>query len=293
MKHVLVSATLLFVLATPSVLAHSSREAEIISKLKVKQAQPRVVVFSLINGLAMAHLGQALQKSIKETTEQDQEQQLFTYKPDEKMSTSRLSGVFIGFESRVRPSLAFQYGIEYSQATAFLVSGTLNEAFSNGEEPEKTYQQAYKYHYKVQSQRLLFEGKLIGTATQNTHLYLLFGMGSGINTSSDYQQTVNYQQTSDTAPTIHKIDSTTAYGDSRNTTVVYVAGAGIEYDLAAHWRIGLGYRFINLGQTALGKSRWPDLDPDSSSPPNPYLEPGLTITKFYSHEFSAQLSYLF
>jgi opacity protein-like surface antigen len=47
---------------------------------------------------------------------------------------------------------------------------------------------------------------------------------------------------------------TQPFGSHSNSAFTYSVGLGIDVNIAEHWRLGAGYRFLDLGGASLGVS---------------------------------------
>ena len=130
----------------------------------------------------------------------------------------------------------------------------------------------YTYSYSISSQQLLLETKLLNTSFGPYHPYVLAGAGVAFNQASDYQTSVPYSQS-----------FTRMYQDNSNTSFSYALGTGLDMDLTEQVRLGVGYRFTDLGRVRLG---------DASIDGTPV---GGTLAQrhLYAHELLAEVTWLF
>ena len=70
------------------------------------------------------------------------------------------------------------------------------------------------------------------------------GVGTAYNTSKNYQ--VNIQ------PAFTAVSN--QFGNNLTTTFSYSLGFGVDVTVLEHVRLGLGYRFVDLGNASTGKS---------------------------------------
>lgn len=71
----------------------------------------------------------------------------------------------------------------------------------------------------------------------------MLGLGTSYNTSSHWRTDV---------PTTK---FTRAYYDNTQSSFSYAIGTGIDFALDKHFRLGIGYRFTDFGQSTLGQGR--------------------------------------
>jgi len=122
-------------------------------------------------------------------------------------------------------------------------------------------------------QQLLIENKLIFNTKTKYYPYLLVGLGVSFNQSENYD--INYPA---------DLFFTPLYEDNVQTSFSYSLGLGIDFQVAHELRIGLGYRFTDLGEVALGQRT---LDPI-----NPIDIPGtLEQSNVYIQEVMLQFTY--
>jgi opacity protein-like surface antigen len=180
-------------------------------------------------------------------------------------SSRPLLGAFIGTELPVY-DYKLDLGLAYYQPFVFS-SG--NGILTQGVDASSDDQ--YTYSYKVQSHQFLIEAKLLWDAQERYHPYLTAGAGIGFNRSYDYQNTV---------PPF--LTFTPEFSSYTSTVFTYSLGAGIDVDVRRNWRFGLGYRFTDLGRTALGRG---NLDTTS-------FDPVIAQSALYAQEIVAQFTYL-
>ena len=200
------------------------------------------------------------------------------YSPTEASEKVGSFGVFAGVELpfEIQNKWVVQTGLAYNIISAYSENGT-NAVGENLNNPVSTT--TYDYSYRVSSQQIFSETKLIGTVFQNTlHPYVLLDLGVAINKA--YSYSVN---TSQSDP-----NSTASYQDNTQTNFAYGMGLGVDWELSNSWRIGLGYRLLNLGPAELGEGSW---DPDDGGPV--VATSVLKTNPLYINEIAAHLIYTF
>lgn len=189
----------------------------------------------------------------------------YHYSPRRASETLGLGNAFIGVESPIPYALNLQLGIAYTQLT----SGTVKGIFSQGVDASST--DFYNYRYGILFRQLLLEGKILYTFRERYHPYILVGVGSSFNKAYNYGTSV---------PPF--LTFTRQYANHYNTDFSYAIGAGIEENLDKHFRLGIAYRFTDLGKANLGRATI-----DTS-----VVAGTLSQKHAYTNEILAQLTYL-
>lgn len=152
--------------------------------------------------------------------------------------TNMLWGGFIGSEVKRSSSWGLIVGLGYYQPTTLSTKGTLTQ----GADPESD--NVYSYRYKTQSQQLVAEGKLYWIIKERIQPFLMVGVGTAFNKTSDYQTNV---------PSV--LEFTPAFSNHTQANFTYVVGSGIDISLTKSFRVGVGYRFTNLGAANTGSAQ--------------------------------------
>ncbi len=191
-------------------------------------------------------------------------EEYYQYQPHSSSQTRGLFDVFLGTEWTLSPWWALQTGLDYSKTGTFHVDGT----FVEGADPHS--EDTFGYQYKFTTQQLFAETKLL---FGNGHFrpYITAGIGGAANAANDYSTTV---------PPF--LTFTREYGDNTNIAFAYNVGAGIDFALDSHLRVGVGYRFASLGKVSLGNANIDDVAVSGT----------LSQDKLYSNEFLAQLTFV-
>jgi opacity protein-like surface antigen len=182
--------------------------------------------------------------------------------------TQGIAGLFLGAETAVFDKSSFplhwQFGLAYYKPfSASTISGTTKQLGT-----------PYTYSYQVQSSQLLLDNKFLATFASIYHPYVSAGVGIARNTASNYQKAYNatYGQYS------------MGFTDNTSTSFSYEFGVGLDVDLINHWRLGLGYRYVNFGTASLGSPIQGTVDVN----PSVNLKQALT-----TQEILGQLTYVF
>lgn len=198
----------------------------------------------------------------------------YTYSPSKTNCQSKNYGFFIGnaysFSKLFTKPALVQVGFDYLNFANTSFTGVN----SVGITPALTH---YNYAYKLQSQQVLANIRLIIESKKSFFPYLEGGIGTVIHKSHDYQVSTN--QTG-------SINLTAHYNNLTTTRLSAALGAGAEKDINAHSRIGFGYRFNYLGSASLspgGLNVAGNLIPVSFELDNRHI---------YAHQAFVRLSYL-
>lgn len=213
--------------------------------------------------IAGVNLGGAIAQPGKSETLVTQPGKSNNYVNNTSLQTKLLAGAFVGLDFPVSPKLNYQLTLAYNQILPYSVNGQL-EQFS-----DKSFTN-FNYDYKIQSQQLFLDSKLVLNATHRIHPYALIGLGTAFNKASAF--TATSIDGTDVNPGI--------FADHSTTNFAYTLGLGVDVDVSKHVRVGGGYRFANLGKTNLGAA------------PDFVTKQGLS-TNLMTHEILATVSYIF
>jgi opacity protein-like surface antigen len=160
----------------------------------------------------------------------------YQYNSSDASSNRLLLGIFAGTEIPLQQQRTLQLGLGFYSPGSFSSGrGILTQGVDPGSSDQ------YTYNYKVKNNLLLAEGKLSCTMQQILHPYALAGLGVSFNNAYSYTTTV---------PPF--LTFTPEFTNNTNTSWAYSLGVGIDVDIQKNWRLGVGYRFANLGQANLG-----------------------------------------
>lgn len=161
--------------------------------------------------------------------------ELYVYSPTHHSQTAYLYSGFLGAEWDWPSQWGIQARFEYNQTSPFSVQGS----FTQGADPQST--DNYTYRYGIVTKQLLVDGKLFYIVKKYFRPYILVGAGSSFNRAYNY--------TTNATPCL---TLTRMYLNKTNASFSYAVGVGIDASIATHLRIGIGYRFTDLGETNLG-----------------------------------------
>ena len=166
---------------------------------------------------------------------------LFTYSPSEITNNKGFIGLFVGGEHSLPTLLSYpalvQAGVEYNAFGQQTFKG-INTV---GVDASSSTQ--YAYQYKVKTQQILGDIKLLTTIHDRLHPYLEAGIGIAINDAETYHVSTIETGSVNLTPDL-----------SNQTTIrtSYILGLGLDANLNKHVRVGLGYRYSYFGAASLG-----------------------------------------
>jgi opacity protein-like surface antigen len=188
-------------------------------------------IFTFIAGASISQLGRSQSFAPLDECR-------YSYKPNHSDTTHMLWGGFAGSEVKSTPTWVVVAGLSYYQPTSLATKGRLTQG------PDAESSDIYKYRYKVQSQQLLAEGKWYWTAQEKFQPFLTLGIGAAFNKTSHYQTS---------APP--SMAFTPEFSNHRQTHFTYAIGPGIDVHLTKLLRLGIGYRFTDLGAVHTGSAQ--------------------------------------
>ncbi|EHL29267.1 outer membrane protein [Legionella drancourtii] len=218
-------------------------------------------VLTLSGGIAAANVGRS------QTLGMANDYTTYQYSAQNSSSQRFILGVYTGTEIALNSKFLLQMGIGFYDPGAF--SSKYNPLIQ-GVDRESSDQ--FFWHYKVKNQSFLAEAKLLGMLRKQIHIYLTLGLGTAFNHAYDY--TVN-------VPPF--LTFTPEFTNHTETSFTYAIGIGMEADVAKNFRLGVGYRFANLGQANLGKGFLDDK----------IFSETLRQSNFYMHALLAQVTWHF
>jgi opacity protein-like surface antigen len=170
--------------------------------------------------------------------------------------------VFIGNHWLLDRSWSVDGGLEYVQYSDFNLTGRVTQGAS------QFVTNKYQYGYKILPRQFLLEGKFLYHFSENLFPYLLLGAGVAYNNAHAFTTT---------APV------TRIYKNHNEGSFSYSVGFGVDVGVANNLRLGIGYRFVDLGTASLG-----------SASINGVSAPGtISLSSNYVNELLAQITYTF
>lgn len=163
--------------------------------------------------------------------------EFYDYHPNNTDQTVGAFDIFVGTEWGFSPKWALQMGFGYQQQGHFDAEGY----YIQGADEQSADQ--YNYAYEIKTKQLMVESKLLYEFESIFHPYLFIGLGTSFNTANNFYTT---------APAT--LTFTRDYESNTEHSFTYSVGVGFDIDLNDDLRIGLGYRFSDLGEVELGQS---------------------------------------
>lgn len=222
-------------------------------------------IFTLTGGITRLH-----NNSNTQTFYGDDDIMFIYHSPQNK--NKGLSGIFAGIEHPFFTSGFFwQGGVEW----IYRYKNSRSGAHEVGNDPDSYT--PYHWHNQINSQQILATGKLLSTAYERVHPYVLGSIGAAINKTSGYNTTTTQTGSINLSP---------YFSGSNNTSFSYGLGIGLDVDINENFRIGGGYRYSGLGKISSG---------NGAIIFNQYVYPvnfTLGARHLYANDFVLQLSYL-
>ena len=215
-------------------------------------------VFTFMAGASISSLGQSQSFAPLDLCR-------YTYK-SQGSQTRPLWGGFVGSELKRSPSWGLTAGLGYYQPNSFFsTKGKLTQ----GADPESN--SVYTYQYQTQNQQLLVEGRLTWTAKEKIQPFLMLGVGASFNKTLHYHTNV---------PPF--LEFTPTFSNHTQTNCTYAAGPGMDMILSKSFRIGIAYRFADLGSVNTGPAQLDGI-PISST---------LKQSHLYANQMFAQFTFI-
>lgn len=188
----------------------------------------------------------------------------YNYRPKGSNTNNILWGGFVGSEVKRSSSWGLIAGLGYYQPNLLSTKGILTQG------ADVVSSDTYSYRYQTQSQQVLAEGKLYWIAPERLQPFLMVGIGAAFNKTSNYQTNV---------PPFFEF--TPMFVNHAHTNFTYAIGPGIDIRLSKLFRIGVAYRFTDLGAANTGRAQIDAIRISSA----------LKQSHLYSNQILAQLTY--
>lgn len=190
----------------------------------------------------------------------------YTYNTHKNNQGRGIFGGFGGLEFTLNPMWAMQLGASYYQTSSMNTSGVVHQGI------DLPSSDNFNYHYDLTSRQVLAEGKLLMNNFERFHPYVSLGLGASFNRASNYNVHIP-----------NSITFSPKFADYSNNSFSYSVGTGVDMDIIPHLRLGLGYRFADLGKANLGAGR---ID-------NVPISHTLQQSNLYTNQLLAQLTWVF
>jgi opacity protein-like surface antigen len=185
------------------------------------------------------------------------------YASDSSYKSSGSFGLAGGLEKNLSERFFWQLGVAGFYNTSMTTSGNVWQfglpEFNN-----------FHYKYHIQSSRAVAIAKILGTFKQVIHPYISGEIGAAFNKASDYHET----------PLIREAIPIMPFKSHTQSAFSWGIGAGFDMDINPHFRLGIGYQFVDLGKATLGLS------------PTQTTNSRLGISNLYDNQIRIQLSAL-
>ncbi|KTD35396.1 hypothetical protein Lmor_0843 [Legionella moravica] len=191
--------------------------------------------------------------------------EFYYYSGTQKTQSSGFLDILLNAERGFSPDWLIQAGLDYNRTEPFFAHGL----FLQGADEQSA--DTYFYGYKVLTNQILLNSKLLYTLKHRYHPYLFGGVGVAFNKAYNY--TVNVPRF---------ITFTRNYLDNSHIDFSYALGVGVDVDLTSNMRVGIGYRYADLGKMQLGTAI---ID-------TTVVAGTLTQNTLHANEFLVQLSWL-
>jgi len=178
-------------------------------------------------------------------------------------SLELFAGFQAPFDDGFDTDFFWQLGLALSGANNSKIKGDIwedaNPNFNN-----------YSYSYNVIFAQLALKGKLFMVVYDLFDAYVSAGVGVGFNQASSFNIT----------PKICQEVAAPAFTDKSSTGLTYSGGFGVQTALSLNWKMNLGYEFINLGPTELGRA------------PGQTLGSGLKLNQNFANTVTLGVTYI-
>lgn len=186
-------------------------------------------VVSVGGGLSLTtNPGQLARFSMSETNPQ-----FFDYAPNPSTQTAGLFEALAGAESVLFSLWLFQLDVAFSQTGAYTFPGTLTQ----GTDIDSAQ---YAEQFSVVTRQLMLQSKVLFPYKNRLFPYFLAGLGGASNTAYSFTAAVPSSL------------STQTFANNTESSFAYRLGVGLDADVLAHFRVGIAYRFTELGAVKLG-----------------------------------------
>ncbi len=190
----------------------------------------------------------------------------FNYTGPANNQTASLWDVFLSAEHPIYHDWLIQIGIAYSQAGRFQPKGELYQGVS------VISADYYHEQFNISTNQLLAEAKILYPYHHKMNPYVLLGLGGSFNKV--------YHYTTSVPPFL---TFTRMYGDKTTSGFAFRVGLGIDANINQQIRVGLGYRFADLGPIQFGAATIDEIKVPGS----------LFNNHLYANELLIQLSYTY
>ena len=191
--------------------------------------------------------------------------EFYIYSPESRTQTKGLFEAFLGAEHRFVSNWMLQAGLAYSETGTYNIKGN----FLQGADVASA--DRYTYQFNAVTRQLLAQAKLMRPCYDKFYPYFLLGLGGSFNTASNFSTNV---------PPF--LTFTREYENNQSNSFAFRVGVGVDVDIAQHLRLGVAYRFADLGGVRFG----------SANIDNTSVQGTLSQSNLYANEALIQLTYV-
>lgn len=169
------------------------------------------------------------------------EDQFFSYAADHSTQSKFIYGASLGIEFLLNPKWFLQTNVSYYQPMKFHAHGIVTQG------ADALSADSFSYTYDIQVRQVLFESKLLYNwlyRSMSFYPYVSAGIGVGLNSARNYNVNI--------VPPFTTFSN--QFTNETNTSFSYKVGLGVDYEVANHVRVGVGYRFADFGRVKLGNA---------------------------------------
>ncbi len=171
--------------------------------------------------------------------------------------------LFLGVELPAYKAIRGQLGVALAGASYAKMTGDIWE----DADPEFNN---YTYAYRVNHGHVALQGALLADCNGYVLPYINGSIGVGFNRAQAFSIVPNIEEEVAAPP----------FQDNSQTAFTYTVGAGVQKEINAHWRAGVGYEFADWGKNHLNPA-------DGQT-----LNTGLSMSHLYVNSLLFNISYL-
>jgi opacity protein-like surface antigen len=171
--------------------------------------------------------------------------------------------IYLGAQKSINDVVMGQLGMAFSVSTPAQLRGVI-------EEDANVSLNNFTYKYKIQHENVAIRGKLLSNTDLFLTPYITGSLGIGFNRSYDYSS----------SPIISQEIPSPPFAANTEVAFTYTLGAGFQRAINSNWQAGVGYEFVNWGESSLGRM--------SGQTTNS----GIKLNHLYTHELQFSITYL-
>lgn len=231
------------------------------------------VVVTGFGGVAGAYVNSGTQSFVGTDGE------VFLYDTQYNNQAIGFGGGFLGIEHRLfqYDGLFYQFGVEYDYFSNINTSGLNTVGIENATVT------MYNYAWQLQVQQVLAVGKIYATVESTLFNHQAFFPYFSVGLGGAFSNAKNFSAVALQPP---GVNITPTYSNDTQSYFSYNLGLGVDAPVYQNFRVGLGYRFSDFGNSSLGVGQVAI---------NQYIVPTtftLRASHTYANQFLAQISYV-